>query len=72
MSDQGSVFSKGGGGTNFEQQVQTAFVTTLIIKGNVPSIPTSELVEVAFQTTNRSPLQVFKMKMYLLISVLKN
>jgi len=53
MTDTGSVFSKGGGGTNFEQSVQTAFVTTLIIRGNVPCIPTGEITEVAFQTTNR-------------------
>ena len=30
MSDKGGVFQKGGGGTNFEQFVQTAFLTTLI------------------------------------------
>ncbi|MDD5472714.1 MAG: hypothetical protein PHU34_01060 [Candidatus Methanoperedens sp.] len=53
MTDKGSVFSKGGGGTNFEQSVQTAFVTTLIIRGNVPCIPTGEITEVAFQTTKR-------------------
>jgi hypothetical protein len=53
MSDKGSVFQKGGGGTNFEQSIQTAFLTTLIIRGNVPCIPASELVEVAFQVTNR-------------------
>ncbi|MFB6306538.1 MAG: hypothetical protein ABEH43_06050 [Flavobacteriales bacterium] len=53
MSDKGSVFQKGGGGTNFEQSVQTAFLTTLIIRGNAPSIPANEIIEVAFQTTNR-------------------
>lgn len=53
MSDKGSVFQKGGGGTNFEQSIQTAFLTTLIIRGNVPCVPSSELVEVAFQVTNR-------------------
>lgn len=53
MSDKGSVFQKGGGGTNFEQSVHTAFLTTLIIRGNVPSIPSNEIIEVAFQTTNR-------------------
>ena len=36
MSEKGSVFQTGGGGTNFEQYVQCAFFTTLIIKGNVP------------------------------------
>ncbi|GHT58973.1 hypothetical protein AGMMS50239_04600 [Bacteroidia bacterium] len=53
MSDKGSVFQKGGGGTNFEQSVQTAFLITLIIRGNVPCIASSKLTEVAFQTTNR-------------------
>ncbi|MFZ6053479.1 AAA family ATPase [Halocola ammonii] len=53
MSKKGSVFQKGGGGTNFEQLVQTAFLTTLLVKGNAPSIPSNEIVEVAFQNTNR-------------------
>ncbi|MCF8308563.1 MAG: ATP-binding protein [Bacteroidales bacterium] len=53
MSDKGSVFQKGGGGTNFEQLVQTAFMTTLIIRGNVPCIPSGELSEVAMQVANR-------------------
>jgi hypothetical protein len=53
MSEKGSVFQKGGGGTNFEQLVQTAFLTTLIIRGNVPCVTSSELTEVAFQVTNR-------------------
>ncbi|MCR9253573.1 MAG: hypothetical protein NXI20_24370 [bacterium] len=53
MSDKGSVFQKGGGGTNFEQLVQTAFMTTLIIRGNVPCIPSGVLSEIAMQVTNR-------------------
>ncbi|MGR3179618.1 MAG: hypothetical protein ACUZ8E_16370 [Candidatus Anammoxibacter sp.] len=53
MSDKGSVFSKGSGGSNFEQYVQAAFVTTLIIRGHVPCVPTAELIEIGFQTTNR-------------------
>jgi hypothetical protein len=53
MSDKGSVFQKGGGGTNFEQLVQTAFVITLIIRGNVPSLDSAHLSEVAMQVTNR-------------------
>lgn len=53
MSDKGSVFQKGGGGTNFEQLVQTAFMTTLIIRGKVPCIALGELSEVAMQVTNR-------------------
>ncbi len=53
MSTKGSVFQKGGGGTNFEQLVQTAFITTLIIRGNIPCIELAELSEVALQVTNR-------------------
>lgn len=53
MSEKGSVFQKGGGGTNFEQSIQTAFLTTLIIRGNAPCIPNNEILEIAFQTTNR-------------------
>ena len=53
MSEKGSVFQKGGGGTNFEQHVQTAFLTTLIIRGNSPCLNANEIIEVAFQTTNR-------------------
>jgi hypothetical protein len=53
MSDKGSVFQKGGGGTNFEQSVQTAFLITLIIRGNVPCVASSELTEVAVQVTNK-------------------
>ena len=53
MSEKGSVFQKGGGGTNFEQFVQTAFLITLIIRGNVPCIPLSKLSEVAVQVTNK-------------------
>jgi hypothetical protein len=30
MSVKGSVFQKGGGGTNFEQLVQTAFITIAV------------------------------------------
>jgi hypothetical protein len=48
----GTVFQKGGGGTNFEQFVQTAFLTTLLVKGNAPCIIANEVTEVAFQTTN--------------------
>ena len=51
IEDHSSVFSKGGGGTVFEQSVQTAFVTTLLVRGKVPGLPTGEVIEVAFQTT---------------------
>ena len=52
MSQKGSVFQKGGGGTNFERLVQTAFLTTLIIHGNAPCLDSGELSEVALQVTN--------------------
>ena len=51
MSNQGSVFSKGGGGTNFEQYVQTAFLTTMIIRGIVPGFPLNKISKICFQTT---------------------
>lgn len=53
MSDIGSVFQKGGGGTGFEQFVQTAFLTTLIIGGGAPGLPTNEIIEIGFQNTNK-------------------
>jgi len=39
MSNKGSVARTGDLGTNFEQVVQTAFLITLMIIGNVPCIP---------------------------------
>jgi len=53
MSDKGSVFQKGGGGINFEQSIQTAFITGLIIAGSAPCLPSNEIIEVSFQNTNR-------------------
>lgn len=53
MAEKGSVYQKGGGGTNFEQLVQSAFLTTLIIQGNAPCIPSNKIIEVSFQCTNR-------------------
>ena len=49
-TDKGSVFQTGGGGTNFEQYVQSAFLCTLITKCNIPCFTSAELIEVAFQT----------------------
>ena len=51
MAESGSVFSRGGGGTNFEQSVQTAFLTSMIVKGNVPGIRDSCITEIALQST---------------------
>jgi len=53
MSDKGSVFQKGGGGTNFEQAVQTGFLTSLIIRGSSPCLPANEIIEVSFQNTSK-------------------
>ncbi len=49
MSEKGSVFQKGGGGTNFEQSIQTAFITGLVIAGSAPCLPSNEIIEVSFQ-----------------------
>lgn len=53
MSEKGSVFQKGGGGTNFEQNVQTAFLVTMLVGGDVPCLPSSRISEIALQVTNR-------------------
>ena len=53
MSEKGSVFQKGGGGTNFEQNVQTAFLVTMLVGGDVPFVPSSTIFEIALQVTNR-------------------
>ena len=53
MSEKGSVAQKGGQGTNFEQWVQTGFLTTLIIGGNAPCLQSNKVIEVAVQTTSK-------------------
>ena len=53
MSEKGSVFQKGGGGTNFEQNVQTAFLVTMLVGGDVPCVQSSRISEIALQVTNR-------------------
>ena len=53
MSEKGSVFQKGGGGTNFEQNVQTAFPVTMLVGGDVPCLLSSRVIELALQVTNR-------------------
>ena len=49
MSEKGSVFQKGGGGTNFEQNVQTAFLVTMLVGGDVPCLLSSRVIELALQ-----------------------
>lgn len=53
MSEKGSVFQKGGGGTNFEQNVQTAFLVTMLVGGDVPCLQSTRISEIALQVTNR-------------------
>jgi len=53
MPSKGTVFQKGGGGTNFEQYVQAAFLTTLAVGGNAPCIPQNEIEEIILQSSNR-------------------
>ncbi len=45
MSNKATSFQTGGRGTNFEQSIQIAFLITLIISGNVPCVPSSELIK---------------------------
>src|SRR5579885_1919320 len=52
MSKEGNVFSEGGGGTNFEQLIQVAFITTLITQGNAPCVHTGTIKKVALQTSS--------------------
>jgi hypothetical protein len=49
----GSVFQEGGGGTNFEQYVQSSFLATLIVRGNTPCILEATIEEIALQVKNR-------------------
>jgi len=51
MSDKGSVSSKGGLGTNFEQHVQAAFLVSLLTGGVAPCISGARVAKLAFQTT---------------------
>lgn len=51
MSAKGSVTSKGGVGTNFEQAVQAAFLVVLLTGGPAPCIPASQVERLDFQTT---------------------
>jgi len=53
MSKKGSVEQTGNKGINYEQMVQTAFLVTLIIRGNAPDIPASEITKLSFQTIGR-------------------
>jgi len=55
MSKKGTSFQTGGGGTNFEQSVQTAFLINLIVRGIAPCIPvTNHVVRIGFQTPDET------------------
>ena len=49
MAAEASVFQMGGGGFVYENYIQSAFLTTMILKGNVPTFQNGNIVEIAFQ-----------------------
>lgn len=49
MTAEASVFQMGGGGFVYENYVQSAFLTAMILKGNVPTFENGNIVEIAFQ-----------------------
>lgn len=44
-----NVFSTGGGGHVFENSVQTAFVITMMVDGNIPGIPQGKIEDIRLQ-----------------------
>lgn len=53
MAGEASVFQTGGGGFHYENYVQSAFVLSMIINGNIPVFPNGKVVEVGFQNRNK-------------------
>jgi hypothetical protein len=51
MADTSSVFSSGDGGGLFEHSVQTAFLTTMLVGGQIPFVQGGVITEMALQTT---------------------
>lgn len=49
MAAEASVFQMGGGGFVYENYIQSAFLTAMILKGNVPTFQNGNIVEIAFQ-----------------------
>src|SRR5690554_2228985 len=45
----GSVFSMGGGGTVFENYIQTSFLTSMIVKSSFPGFKDSYILKMALQ-----------------------
>jgi hypothetical protein len=52
MASTGTAFQKGGGGTNFEQHIQAALVTTMLVKGSFPGLGENEIQRIVFQSSN--------------------
>ena len=44
-----SSFATGGGGIDFENRVQAAFVVMMLCKGNVPTLNNSHITQILFQ-----------------------
>jgi predicted transcriptional regulator YdeE len=53
MAGEASVFQTGGGGFHYENYVQSAFVLSMIINGNIPAFPNGKVIEVGFQNRNK-------------------
>ncbi|WP_179414837.1 ATP-binding protein [Mucilaginibacter sp. E4BP6] len=51
MADTSSVFSTGDGGGLFEHSVQNAFLTTMLVGGQIPFVQGGVITEMALQTT---------------------
>lgn len=49
MASEASVFQMGGGGFVYENYIQSAFLTAMILKGNVPTFENGNIIEIAFQ-----------------------
>jgi hypothetical protein len=49
MASEASVFQMGGGGFVYENYIQSAFLTAMILKGNVPTFQNGSIDEIAFQ-----------------------
>lgn len=49
MASEASVFQMSGGGFVYENYIQSAFLTAMILKGNVPTFENGNIIEIAFQ-----------------------
>lgn len=54
MSAEASVFQMGGGGFLYENYIQSAFLTTMILQGNIPTFQNSKIIEIGFQAKERA------------------